>query len=401
MPAPQIVSVDDHVLETPDIWRDRLPVRYLEIGPHVVRERGLSKLVATESGAAHVYARTDDGVWCDVWRYEDVAVPLIRRTALVGFEADDDGDYPISFEDVRPGCYDPVARLADMDHNDVAASLNFPNEFVRFAGQRFLMAKNRELALLCVRAYNDWVIDVWCAGSGGRLIPLCIVPLWDSSLAAAEVRRTAAQGAKAISFSELPANLGLPSIYSHHWDALFEACSETDTVLSIHIGSGSKMPGTSADAYMATTTALPHLNCVMSLTDWLLSGVLPRFANLRVLFAECQIGWLPYQLDRLDYVWKKNFAWAWGDHHGHEILPKPPTEYFRKQILCSFFDDPHGVRSIEEAGLVDNVALEVDYPHGDSTWPRSAEIAASIVATLEPGSAHKVIGGNAERFLRL
>jgi predicted TIM-barrel fold metal-dependent hydrolase len=288
-----------------------------------------------------------------------------------------------------------------MDCNGVAASLNFPNEFVRFAGQRFLMTKDKELALLCVRAYNDWVLDAWCAGTNGRLIPLCIVPLWDPALAAGEVRRTAALGARAVSFSELPTNLGLPSIYSDHWDPFLMACTETDTALSIHIGSGSRMPSSSSDAYPAATAALPHINCMMSLTDWLMSGILERFGSLRVLFAECQIGWLPYQLYRWDYVWEKNFAWAWGDRDGHEILPKPPTEYFREQVLCSFFDDRHGVRSIEEAGMVDNVALEVDYPHGDSTWPHSSKVAASIVATLDTKAARKVICGNAERFLRL
>ncbi len=400
MSTPRIISVDDHVLETPDIWNDRLPRRYRELGPQVVRERGRSRLVLTATGAGHVYEQSDEGRWCDVWHYEDSVFPLVRRIALVGFEAEN-GDFPITFDEVRPGCYDPVARLADMDTNGVVASVNFPNEFVRFAGQRFLASNDKDLGLLCVRAYNDWVIDTWCAGSGGRLIPLCIVPLWDSSLAAAEVRRMAGLGARSVSFSELPANLGLPSIYSGHWDPLFAACSETDMVISLHIGSGSKMPSTSADAYPAVTASLGHINGMMSMSDWLLSGLLPRFPDLRLLFAECQIGWIPFQLHRWDYQWKDNFAWGWGDRDGRAVLPRPPSEYFHDHVLCSFFDDPHGVRSIEGAGLTDNVALEVDYPHGDSTWPDSPAVAESIRQLLGPASAHQVISGNAERFFRL
>jgi hypothetical protein len=171
--------------------------------------------------------------------------------------------------------------------------------------------------------------------------------------------------------------------------------------IALHIGSGSMTPSTSADAYPAVTASLGHINGMMSLSDWLLSGLLHRFDDLRLLFAECQIGWIPFQLHRWDYQWRDNFSWGWGDRNGHEVLPKPPSEYFHDHVLCSFFDDPHGVASIEISDLVDNVALEVDYPHGDSTWPESAAVAASITQLLQPATAHKVIRGNAERFFRL
>jgi predicted TIM-barrel fold metal-dependent hydrolase len=399
--TPLIVSIDDHVLEPPDIWQDRLPARFRDAGPRVVRERGMSAMRVTPVGAAHVYEQRDDGRWCDVWHYEDNVFPLMRGVAAAGSEAKDAGLYPITFEEVRPGCYDRDARLADMDANGTASSLNFPNEYVRFAGQRFLFGNDKELSYLCVRAYNDWVIDEWCAPSDGRLIPLCIVPLWDPVLAADEVRRTAARGARSVSFSELPANLGLPSIHTDHWDPLFTACCETDLVLSIHIGSGSKFPSTSDDAPMAVLCGFGYMNMIMSLSDWIMSGVLNRYPQLRILFAESQIGWLPYELELLDSAWRNKYAWAWGDRDGRDVLPDPPSEYFRRHCLCSFFDDPHGVNSIVAAGIVDNVALEVDYPHGDGTWPRSTDIARSITDVLGPAAAHKVIHGNAERFLRL
>ena len=97
--------------------------------------------------------------------------------------------------------------------NHVEASLSFPN-YPRFCGQIFLRGNDKELSKLCVEAYNDWQVDEWCAGSDGRLIPLCLVPLWDAELAAAEVRRNAARGVRAVAFSELPPWLGLPSIHS-------------------------------------------------------------------------------------------------------------------------------------------------------------------------------------------
>ena len=97
---------------------------------------------------------------------------------------------PITYDEMRPGCYDPKARLEDMDLNWVEASLCFPT-FPRFCGQTFTEAKDQELGLACVKAYNDWMVEEWCGDCGGRLIPLASIPLWDVELAAAEVRRNA------------------------------------------------------------------------------------------------------------------------------------------------------------------------------------------------------------------
>ena len=115
-----------------------------------------------------------------------------------------------------------------MDINWVEASLSFPT-FPRFCGQTFLEAKDRELAEACVYAYNDWMVEEWCGDSGGRLIPLTLIPLWDADLAAAEVRRNAARGVRAVCFSEIPPHLGLPSIHTGYWDPFFVACEETQT----------------------------------------------------------------------------------------------------------------------------------------------------------------------------
>src|SRR5690606_33157948 len=136
--------------------------------------------------------------------------------------------------------YDQKARLEDIDVNWVEASLSFPT-FPRFCGQTFLEASDRELASLCVTAYNDWMVEEWSANTGGRLIPLTIVPLWDPVAAAAEVRRNAERGVRALAFSEIPYHLGLPSIHDkEHWEPLWQACEETSTVVCMHIGSSSK-----------------------------------------------------------------------------------------------------------------------------------------------------------------
>ena len=135
------------------------------------------------------------GGWADVWYYDDVRAPMMVLMAAVGFE-DSQRDFGVTtYDDIRPGGWKQTERLSDMDDNHVDASLCFPNTIPRFCGQTFAERADKELALECVKAYNDWMIDEWCAGDGhGRLIPVTMVPLWDVQLAAAEVRRSAGQG---------------------------------------------------------------------------------------------------------------------------------------------------------------------------------------------------------------
>jgi predicted TIM-barrel fold metal-dependent hydrolase len=394
---PKIVSVDDHIVEAPTMWIDRLPKRYHDTGPRVVR----SYFQPPADGAAptpqgSVLAPSDQGLPCDWWFYEDLRVPLLRTAAAAGF-MDENGGRPITYDDLLPGCTDPTARLLDMDANHVEASLCFPNLLPRFCGQTFLWAKDRNLAQRCVNAYNDWMIETWCAPSRGRLIPLCLVPLWDAHLAADEVRRNAARGARAVTFSESPSELGLPSIHhhGHYWDPFFRACEETATVICIHIGSSSKLPYTAPDAPLAVAGALLTINSMKSMVDWLFSGVFDRFPGLKLAYSEGNIGWIPYILERVDNTWT-NHRWSLEDRQ----TARPPSEYYQEHIFGCFIHDPHGAANIERIG-VDNVTLEVDYPHADTTWPNSVEVVRAELAHLTAEQRYKVVRGNAIQLFGL
>ena len=185
---PKIISVDDHVVEPAHLWDRWLPERFRARGPHVER-RGIGSMTHI-GGGRYEQSFDDDGPKADCWVYEDLVYINKRHVAAVGFDRDDMTMSPITYDEMRPGCYEPKARIEDMEMNWVDASLSFPT-FPRFCGQTFLEAKDRELAHACVLAYNDWMVEEWCGDSGGRLIPLTIVPLWDAELAAAEVRRNA------------------------------------------------------------------------------------------------------------------------------------------------------------------------------------------------------------------
>ena len=322
-------------------------------------------------------------------------MPQTRLSAAVGFDRDDVKVTGITYEEMRKGCWDPKARLEDMDANWTDAQMCFPS-FPRFCGQTFMEAEDKVLSDLCVKAYNDWMVEEWCGDSDGRLIPLTITHLWDAELAAAEVRRNAERGVRAVCFSEIPPYLGLPSIHGDYWEPFFRACAETGTVINMHIGSSSKMPSTSEDAPAAVGSTLTFGNAMSSMTDWLFSGWLAKLPDLKLAYSEGQIGWIPYILERADNVWDENRAWGgFGDK-----VPEPPSTYYYRQIYGCFFDDVYGLENIEKCG-VDNICFETDYPHSDSTWPHSKETAFKLMGNLPEDVVYKLMRGNAIEMLQL
>jgi len=390
---PKIVSVDDHVVEPAHLWTTWLPPRYRERGPRSER-RGIAN-IATQGGLRYDIEWDDDGPKADCWFFEDLVYVNKRHVAAVGFDRDDMTMSPITYDEMRPGCYEPKARVEDMEMNWVEASLCFPT-FPRFCGQAFTEAKDRDLGLACIKAYNDWMVEEWCGDSGGRLIPLCIVPLWDAGLAADEVRRNAARGVRAVCFSEIPYRLGLPTIHEPFWEPFWQACEETATVICMHIGSSSAMPATSPDAPVAVQATLSFNNAMASLSDFLFSGILVRHPTLKLAYSEGQIGWLPYVLERADDVWRDHRAWG----GVRDLIPEPPSTYYYRQIYGCFFKDRHGVSAIDKVG-VDNATFETDYPHTDSTWPDTKRVAEGLMEGVPDDIVYKLMRGNAIKMLGL
>ena len=390
---PRIISVDDHVVEPAHVWDRWLPAAYRDRGPRVER-RGIGSMRHI-GGGQYEQTFVDDGPQADCWLFEDLVYIHKRHVAAVGFERDDMSMSPITYDEMRPGCYEPKARVDDNDVNWVDASLCFPT-FPRFCGQTFTEATDHDLGLACVRAYNDWMVEEWCGDSGGKLVPLTIVPLWDPELAAVEVRRNAERGVRAVCFSEIPPHLGLPSIHSGEWDPFIATCEDTGTVICMHIGSSSRMPATSGDAPPAVAATLSFNNAMASMSDWLFSGKLVQFPTLKLAYSEGQIGWIPYVLERADTVWEEHRAWG----GVRDIVPEPPSTYYYRQIYGCFFRDNFGVKNIDVCG-VDNITFETDYPHTDSTWPETRQVAEKLMEGVPDDVVYKLMRGNAIRMLQL
>ena len=388
---PKIISADDHVIEPAHVWQDRMPSKHKELAP---------KIVIAPQGEMTL----NDGVWVEIpgtgdkmaawWHFENKRYQIKQMVACPGIPPEEVTMEGVTYDDIAPGCYDPIARLADMDINHVEASLCFPN-YPRFCGQLFSEADDLELGLLCVQAYNDWMIDEWCGSSGGRLIPLCIVPLWDAELAAKEIYRVAEKGCRAVAWSELPAWLGRPGIHGDFWDPFLKACEETQTVICMHIGSGTKTVQTSPEAPTVVTANLIVCNSAASMIDWIFSGKFEQFPNLKLLYAESQIGWIPYFIERADDTWRTH-QWA----QGEKRIPKPPSHYYKKHVYSCFFKDTVGIDLLDRIGE-DNVLFETDYPHQDGTFPNTLAIAEELFGHLEQETIDKIARNNAIKLFGL
>lgn len=392
---PWVISVDDHVVEPKDVWTSRLPRALRDQGPHVVEDT--CEVTFDPKTGAHAFIKGGDGPIADWWLYGEAMRPIPQVMACAGSRPEDFTLQPIPFSAMRAGCYDRDARLADMDINRVERSLCFPT-FPRFAGQMFHEATDKEVALLSVRAFNDWMIEEWCAPSGGRLIPLCIVPLWDAQLAAVEVRRVAALGCRAITFPELPSYLGLPSIHDvdRFWEPLWHACNETGVTIHMHIGSGSKMPQTSIDAPSGVGVAVTSINAFMALADWLLSGVLARYPNVKIAFSESQVGWMPYVIERCDRVFQQSSGWS----KINASITELPSTYVPGRVYGCFFDDMVGIETRDLIGVT-QLLFETDYPHQDSTWPNTPEVVSRIAAKVSSAELEMIMRTNAIDLLSL
>jgi predicted TIM-barrel fold metal-dependent hydrolase len=349
-----LVSVDDHVVEPPDVFKDRLPKRYEELAPRLVTN--------------------DDGT--NAWRYGDEVIGNVALNAVAGRPPDEYGIEPTSFDQLRPGCYDVTERVKDMDANGVLGSLCFPS-FPQFCGQLFARTPDKDVALAMVQAYNDWHIDEWCGSQPGRFIPCALPAIWDPEVLAAEVRRIAGKGVHAVTFSENPSKLGWPSLHSDHWDPFWTACSDEDVVVCMHIGSSSELVITSPDAPIDCLITLTPMNIMQCAADLIWSPVLRKFPQLRVALSEGGIGWIPYFLERIDYNYRRHHLWT-----GQDFGDKLPSEVFNEHVITCFIDDHFGVASCRFLNM-DHVTWECDYPHSDSTWPTAPEL---LMAQLDGAS---------------
>ena len=367
-----VISVDDHVVEPAHTFENRVPAALADRAPRIV-----------ETPEGH-----------QVWEFEGQRYTQVGMNAVAGRRPETYGLEPFRFDQMRPGCYDVDARVHDMDINGVWASVNFPSMITGFCGRVFFDAQDRDLGLACVRAWNDWLFEEWYSAHPDRIVPLGITYLADPELAVAEIRRNAARGFTSVTFPERPHEIGLPSLWDRaHWDPIMEAVVDTDTVVSLHVGSSGLTPappGAGMDALQLGATLFGQLSLI-ACTEWLWSGYPLRLPTLKIAMSEGGIGWVAMLHDRLEnIVDRSRYGLGWDVR---------PADVLRRNFWFCTIDDPSTIDTRHAIG-VDHIMVEVDYPHGDSTWPDTQAVIEKYWGHIPAAELRAMCSENAAALYR-
>ena len=365
-----VISVDDHVVEPADMFEGRVPAKLADRAPRIVE--------------------TEDGH--QVWEFDGGRFSQVGMNAVAGRRPETVKLEPFRFEQMRPGCYDVDARVRDMDINGVWASLNFPSMITGFCGRVFFGASDPEIGIACIRAWNDWLFEEWYSAYPERIMPLGIAYLADPQVAADEIRRNAARGFTAVSMPERPHLVGLPSLWDRtHWDPIIDSCVHTDTVISLHVGSAGGLvqpPGAPALQLGATLFGQQSLHAC---AEWLWSAYPAERPALKIAMSEGGIGWVAMLLDRLDnMIDRSGYGLGWDVR---------PSEVVQRNFWFCTIDDPATIDTRHRIG-VENVMVEVDYPHGDSTWPDTQAVIEKYWGHIPNDELRMMCSGNAAALYR-
>jgi predicted TIM-barrel fold metal-dependent hydrolase len=189
-----------------------------------------------------------------------------------------------------------------------------------------------------------------------------------------------------------PHTLGFPSFHSDHWDPLWQALVDTDTVLSIHLGSSGQLAFTAPDAPMDVLITLQPMNICSAAADLLWSRIPKQYPDIKIALSEGGTGWIPYFLDRLDRTYDMHHLWT-----GQDFGDRLPSEVFRQHFLTCFISDPVGIQLRDMIGI-DNICWECDYPHSDSSWPEAPEELAAVAVDVPDDELDKLTHQNAMRW---
>jgi predicted TIM-barrel fold metal-dependent hydrolase len=364
-----IISVDDHVVEPPHMFEGRLPSKLQSLAPRI--------------------AETDEGF--QVWEFEGHQYTQGGTNAFAGRRPETVSQEPARFEDMRPGCYDAAARIHDMDIAGIWATLNFPSKITGFCGRVFFNAENGELGNACIRAWNDWIYEEWYSPFPQRVIPLGVAYLRDPSAAAEEIRRNAGRGFRTVSLPERPQAVGLPSLWEReHWDPIIEAIVETDSVISLHVGSSGLYPLPEGGGLALSATLFGQLS-LGSCAEWLWSGYPLRYPSLKIAMSEGGIGWVAMLVDRLENIIDRS-----GYGRGWDMRP---ADVLKRNFWFCTLDDPSTIDTRYTIG-VDHIMVETDYPHGDSTWPDTQALIKDVWRHIPVPELRKMCCENAAELYR-
>jgi predicted TIM-barrel fold metal-dependent hydrolase len=370
-----ILDADAHVNEPPDLWQSRVPARLRSRAPKVLR--------------------TDKG---DVWSFDDG-----KRLRPLGLTATAGLSYPqfraegLTYDTIRPGSFDPAARLADLDADGIWAQVLYPS--VTLAGAR-TYTDDRELQLACVRAYNEWLVE-FCAHGAGRLVGQTIIPTTGVADAVAELRWGLDHGLRGAVIAAYPnGTFDDPGPAN---DPFWDLAQEARVPLGVHIGSFSESglasgkPEQSTVQFMAAAGASKAgAQTIPVVAQLVFSGVPQRFPRLRVLLVEANIGWIPTVLEQLDDMFLR-YRWFSG---AVATMQETPSRIFHRNFWATFMVDTVGIE-LRHRMNQDHIMWSTDYPHTGSDWPNHRVTIERLFRGVPKADVKKMLHANCKALYGL
>ena len=374
----RIISSDNHVFEPPDLWLTRIEPKFRDRAPRIRRQ--------------------EDGDWwfCDG---KKVTGTGFGQGAQTGRRFEDTEKLTVAdvFENVRPGGYIPEEHVKDMDTDGVDVSILYPT-----AGVQLFQEPDSELLTAIFGAYNDWLAE-FCQTSPKRLKGIAMVNIDDVQVGVKEMERCKKKGLIGAMVTVDPPDgrrFGSPE-----YEPLWAAAQDLEMPLGLHVDSNRSGLFGLGEGYQGGPNHHRVLSIAtnfdfwvrMSLSDIIFSGVFERYPKLQVGAVEHEVAWASHFLDRLDYNYTQR---------SHELAPNRfkenmlPSDFFHRNVFLGFQEDALGIRDRHIIG-VDNLQWGSDYPHIESTFPRSREILEEILVDCTQEEKAKIAGGNAARVYHL
>jgi len=369
MPNERLISADSHVNPPKDLWTRCAPAKLRDRAPRVE---------STPQG--------------DFWIVDSQISGAIGLDASAGRKPEEFRPSGLTYKDMRPGSYDPKARLADMDLDGVDA------EVLYFGGPVTQYAKDAELRMFVVRTYNDWMVELSRAAPG-RLVGLAHIPLLDLKEGMAELERVAKLGLKGFHVDPFPDERGAKPLYDPDYEPFWSLVAESGLPISFHIV-GPRSQNVAATfmnptpGVKETFIAIAPISICEVVSTLVFTGILERHPTLDFVLVECGIGWIPYFVERMDQTFNKHRFWT------KSTIKEKPSAYWYRQGHATFIQDLAGVAERHRAGLR-NIMWSTDYPHSDSTWPKSRDALAEHFRDVPAEDRRLIAGENAARLYHL
>jgi predicted TIM-barrel fold metal-dependent hydrolase len=364
----KIISADSHVNPPRDLWTSRAPAKLKDRAPRV----------ETTPGG-------------DVWLVDSEVKGVIGLDSMAGRKYEDYKAAGLSYKDMRPGSYDPKARLEDMEQDGVDA------EVLYFGGPVTQYPQDPELRRFIVQSYNDWMAEL-SAAAPNRLIGLGHVPIVDLDEAHDELKRIAKLGLKGFHMNPFPDDLGCKPLTDPQYESLWGLIEETGLPVSFHImgprGMAISRLHDPTPGVKETFISLANISMTELMAGLIFTGILQRHPKMRFVIVESGVGWIPYFLERMDQTFRKHRFWT------KSIITDKPSTYWYRQGYATFIEDHTGVAERHRAGI-DNIMWSTDYPHSDTTWPRSREVLEEHFKDVPEDERRRIVCETAKRLYSL